>query len=189
MVLGSQPTGRTFEACGPFGPWLSSNSTFWFSSRFLYPSPAIALKCTNTSGPSSWEMKPKPFSELNHFTVPVATYDSPPLLAVSDLNAVRRPAGLCRPGNRTSSPATKPCNCGVDHRPVSAAAASPGHPGAAALRAEHDPGRGDGHALRLELVGQLEAGGPAGPVALVAGGGQTLPPGRGGGPGGATPAG
>src|SRR6266571_780627 len=33
----------------------------------------MALKCTNTSGPpASWVMKPKPFSPLNHFTVPVA---------------------------------------------------------------------------------------------------------------------
>src|SRR5580698_4724226 len=32
----------------------------------------MALKCTNTSGPpASWVMKPKPFSPLNHFTVPV----------------------------------------------------------------------------------------------------------------------
>src|SRR6516165_6364609 len=40
----------------------------------------MALKCTNTSGPPpSWEMKPKPFSELNHLTVPVAIRD--PLLS------------------------------------------------------------------------------------------------------------
>src|ERR1700730_1335950 len=33
----------------------------------------MALKCTNTSGPpASWVMKPKPFSPLNHFTVPLA---------------------------------------------------------------------------------------------------------------------
>jgi hypothetical protein len=24
--------GRTFSACGPFCPWVVSNSTFWFSS-------------------------------------------------------------------------------------------------------------------------------------------------------------
>src|ERR671916_186371 len=29
-------------------------------------------KCTNTSSPSSREMKPKPFSALKNFTVPVA---------------------------------------------------------------------------------------------------------------------
>src|SRR5918992_1766648 len=71
--------GRTFVACGPFGPWVTSNSTFWFSSRFRYPSPWIALKCTNTSSPSSREMKPYPLSGLNHFTLPVAT--SNPLLS------------------------------------------------------------------------------------------------------------
>ncbi len=26
-------TGRTFSACGPFWPWVVSNSTRWFSSR------------------------------------------------------------------------------------------------------------------------------------------------------------
>jgi hypothetical protein len=25
-------TGRTFSACGPFCPWVVSNSTFWFSA-------------------------------------------------------------------------------------------------------------------------------------------------------------
>jgi hypothetical protein len=25
-------SGRTFSACGPFCPWVVSNSTFWFSS-------------------------------------------------------------------------------------------------------------------------------------------------------------
>src|SRR5699024_5286687 len=30
----------------------------------------IAEKCTNTSSPASCSMKPKPFSPLNHFTVP-----------------------------------------------------------------------------------------------------------------------
>ena len=28
-------SGRTFSACGPFCPWVASNSTFWFSSRDL----------------------------------------------------------------------------------------------------------------------------------------------------------
>src|ERR1700679_61151 len=71
---------RTFAACSPLGPWLVSNSTFCPSSRFRYPVPEIALKCTNTSGPPpSWVMKPKPFSPLNHFTVPVAIDD--PLLS------------------------------------------------------------------------------------------------------------
>ena len=64
------------------------------------PSPAIALKCTKTSGPpSSWVMKPKPFSPLNHFTVPVAMFCSS-FLARTSLTAargrsVRRPRGNC----------------------------------------------------------------------------------------------
>src|SRR5919109_4475556 len=33
----------------------------------------MALKCTNTSGPDSCEMKPYPFSALNHFTTPTGT--------------------------------------------------------------------------------------------------------------------
>src|SRR3954463_16469146 len=33
----------------------------------------MALKCTNTSGPDSCEMKPNPFSALNHFTTPTGT--------------------------------------------------------------------------------------------------------------------
>src|SRR5205823_4139127 len=89
-----QPTGRTFAACGPFWPCVTSNSTFWFSSRLRYPEPVIALKCTNTSGPpSSWEMKPYPFSGLNHLTVPVLT--SNPLLSCSSsgLIAARRSEG------------------------------------------------------------------------------------------------
>ena len=28
----SGQSGRMFSACGPFGPWVTSNSTFWFSS-------------------------------------------------------------------------------------------------------------------------------------------------------------
>src|SRR5581483_5066549 len=56
------------------------------------PSPTIALKCTKTSGPPSWEMKPYPFSGLNHFTVPVATKQSPPSLAPS--GSTLRPSGL-----------------------------------------------------------------------------------------------
>jgi hypothetical protein len=30
---GDQTITRTLEAWGPFWPWLTSNSTFWFSSR------------------------------------------------------------------------------------------------------------------------------------------------------------
>ena len=30
-------TARTPVACGPFGPWATSNSTCWFSSRLRKP--------------------------------------------------------------------------------------------------------------------------------------------------------
>jgi len=60
----------TFEACGPLGPWVISNSTRSPSASDLKPSPEMALKWTNTSGPPSWEMNPYPFASLNHFTLP-----------------------------------------------------------------------------------------------------------------------
>jgi hypothetical protein len=28
----ARQSGRTFSACGPFCPWVVSNSTFWFSA-------------------------------------------------------------------------------------------------------------------------------------------------------------
>src|SRR6185437_4319567 len=63
----------TFRASGPFCPSDGSNSTFAPSVRVLKPSPAIALKWTNTSlPPASGVMKPYPFASLNHLTVPVA---------------------------------------------------------------------------------------------------------------------
>src|SRR3954452_10460166 len=43
-------------------------------------------------------MKPKPFSPLNHFTVPCAMYESS--LQVLDLRTVRGPADLTAPGER-----------------------------------------------------------------------------------------
>src|SRR5437763_1224253 len=46
-----QRAGRTCSACGPLGPCVISNSTAWFSSRLLYPSPWMAEKWTNTSSP------------------------------------------------------------------------------------------------------------------------------------------
>src|SRR5436190_21754725 len=62
----------------------------------------MALKCTNTSGPSSCEMKPYPFSALNHFTTPVATCN--PLLSgrhgphgSDDLRLGALPGSTCRP--------------------------------------------------------------------------------------------
>src|SRR6266566_1459308 len=65
-------TLRTFCACSPFGPWATSNSTLSPSARLRKPSAWIAVKWTNTSGPDSCAIKPKPFASLNHFTLPLA---------------------------------------------------------------------------------------------------------------------
>src|SRR6266571_1906406 len=65
-------TLRTFCACNPLGPWATSNSTVSPSARLRKPSAWIAVKWTNTSGPDSCAMKPKPFASLNHFTLPLA---------------------------------------------------------------------------------------------------------------------
>src|SRR5205814_6827755 len=62
-----------FAACRPLGPRVTSNSTPSPTARVLKASPWIAEKWTNTSSPPSWEMNPKPFASLNHFTVPLAT--------------------------------------------------------------------------------------------------------------------
>src|SRR5262245_25394302 len=62
----------------------------------------MALKCTNTSSlPSSGVMKPKPFSELNHFTVPVAT-TIPPSFRRPGLGAALRAAGVTAGGEGTA---------------------------------------------------------------------------------------
>src|SRR5512147_984208 len=67
-----QPKLRMREACGPFWPCVTSNSTRWFSVSVLKPLPWISLKCAKRSlPPSSGAMKPKPLPSLNHFTVPV----------------------------------------------------------------------------------------------------------------------
>src|SRR5918994_2807250 len=64
----------------------------------------MAEKWTKTSAPPpSWAMKPKPFSPLNHFTVPCAMYESS--LQVLDLRTVRGPADLTAPGERRPSDA------------------------------------------------------------------------------------
>src|SRR3954454_3319396 len=64
---------RTLLACGPFCPWLVSNSTWSPSLSDLKPDASMALKWTKTSLlPSSGVIKPKPFASLNHFTVPLA---------------------------------------------------------------------------------------------------------------------
>src|SRR5579884_254451 len=70
-------TLRTFCACKPLGPWATSNSTTSPSARLLKPSAWIAVKWTNTSGPDSCAIKPKPFASLNHFTLPFAILCKP----------------------------------------------------------------------------------------------------------------
>jgi hypothetical protein len=60
----------TFRACRPFWPSTTSKETRSPSLRERYPSARIAVWWTKTSGPLSREMKPKPFSLLNHLTAP-----------------------------------------------------------------------------------------------------------------------
>src|SRR5213596_645611 len=60
-------TGRIWS-----GPGATSNSTVSPSARLRKPSAWIAVKWTNTSGPDSCAIKPKPFASLNHFTLPFA---------------------------------------------------------------------------------------------------------------------
>src|SRR4029450_13427441 len=66
-------TTRTSLASSPLRPGPTSNSTVWPWLRGLYPAPEMLEKWTNTSSLSSREMKPKPFSALKNFTVPVGT--------------------------------------------------------------------------------------------------------------------
>src|SRR6476646_2653617 len=80
-----QARARTALACRPLGPCTTSNSTRWPSARVLYPSDWISEKWTNTSSAPSCEMKPYPFSLLNHLTVPSATLQS-----FLELPAIRR---------------------------------------------------------------------------------------------------
>src|SRR5207249_4027119 len=63
---------QRIAACQPLGPCATSNSTVSPSARLRKPSAWIAVKWTNTSGPDSCAMKPKPFASLNHFTLPFA---------------------------------------------------------------------------------------------------------------------
>src|SRR5687768_16219621 len=89
----------------------------------------MALKCTKTSSPPSWVMKPKPFASLNHLTVPCAMFcillllpsdayapdvpeepprGGPPLVSRSrTLRWCRRYAGVC------TSVARRGCQKGV----------------------------------------------------------------------------
>src|SRR5262245_65665807 len=86
---------RTSLASSPLRPGPTSNSTVWPSVRVLYPSPVMLEKWTNTSSPSSREMKPKPFSALKNFTVPVGT-------ALSSLIRAGPGDQLARPMYRSS---------------------------------------------------------------------------------------
>jgi len=65
---------RDFRDIGRLWAFLALNNFELNSIAFgkgLESRADIALKWTNTSGPPSLEMKPKPFASLNHFTVPV----------------------------------------------------------------------------------------------------------------------
>src|SRR3954451_19124300 len=63
----------TLTAFGPLGPFSASKLTFAPSGRERKPFELIPVWWTKRSfPPSSGVMKPKPFSSLNHFTVPVA---------------------------------------------------------------------------------------------------------------------
>src|SRR5687768_11620338 len=74
----AQPTVRIFVAAGPFGPSLTSNSTFWFSFSDLKPLIWISVWWAKRSlPPASGVMKPKPFASLKNLTVPVAMYSLP----------------------------------------------------------------------------------------------------------------
>src|SRR5688572_33403568 len=65
--------GWTFAAFGPLGPFSASYETFAPSASVVKPLHWMAEWWTKRSLPwSSGVMKPKPFSSLNHFTVPVA---------------------------------------------------------------------------------------------------------------------
>ena len=57
----------------PSRPASMSNVTFWLSARPVRPARSTAEMWTKTSLlPPSGAIKPKPFVELNHFTVPLA---------------------------------------------------------------------------------------------------------------------
>src|SRR5579862_685967 len=76
---------RTFSACQPFGPFVTSNCTVWPSCRLLKPPAWMAEKCTKTSSPFCRLIKPYPLASLNHFTVPcsMCLYSYFPLLLVT----------------------------------------------------------------------------------------------------------
>src|SRR5215207_1362722 len=97
----------TFAALGPLGPCSASYETFAPSASVLKPLPWMAEWWTKRSLPwSSGAMKPKPFSSLNHFTVPVAIYSAPPMRC-----AVLRNAGGAGQQLRTAGTAFTGLHC------------------------------------------------------------------------------
>src|SRR5215218_4288287 len=72
---GSGSRMRTCSAWSPRRPATMPNSTRWPGLSSAVPAGRASL-CTKTSGPSSRERKPKPFSGLNHLTLPVGTVGS-----------------------------------------------------------------------------------------------------------------
>src|SRR3954452_14132470 len=62
----------TERAWSPRCPATTPNSTRWPGLSAATPSGSTD-ECTKTSPPSSRERKPKPFSLLNHLTLPVGT--------------------------------------------------------------------------------------------------------------------
>src|SRR5918998_2997898 len=80
----------TLAARGPLSLGSESKLTLAPSARVRWPSAMTALWWTKRSfEPSSGVMKPKPFSSLNHFTLPVAIAVPIPCHARDD----PRPAG------------------------------------------------------------------------------------------------
>ena len=78
---GGDSTIVTDSAWGPRRPSATPNSSFVPGLTVVTPD-GREVAGRNTSSPSSEEMKPKPFSRLNHLTRPVGIAHSP--LLVSD---------------------------------------------------------------------------------------------------------
>src|SRR4029079_12948919 len=68
--------------------------TFRPAWRVRNPEPVIARKCTNTSGPFSRLMNPKPLLSLNHLTVPTSRSDISTPQDNSDKTRAIRPSRL-----------------------------------------------------------------------------------------------
>src|SRR4029078_8935611 len=102
----------------------------------------MALKWTKTSGPLSWVMNPKPFSALNHFTVPTAMSNS--LLSVARPASLRSVAsGTHDAGQRELLEALQRC------RTLRAA-----HSRTAAGTPPRRTGRLPGHGVQLRFAGK-----------------------------------